>query len=171
MRVVSCPFSMNFFPPMILKGRRKLACDFLFIVLSLTYVVFTAPTKSKAFDEKNLILYATIHQIFSIWIIPFWRAPVTLTTVLQLVEIPPSSSAREKRLTYLIQSQNDLYQVTEFVKFGSLFGVLRVLVLLGQFIATGFCVLGAYLLWPVSWVEQNVIGGNAERSLNEVAQS
>ncbi|CAN9466737.1 unnamed protein product [Alternaria alternata] len=37
-----------------------------------------------AFDEKNLILYVTIFQIFRIWLIPFYYAPVRLTTVLYL---------------------------------------------------------------------------------------
>lgn len=34
-----------------------------------------------------------------------------------------------------------------------------------QLIATGFCVLGAVAGWPISWVEQNVVGGNRQRSL------
>ena len=37
-----------------------------------------------AFDEKNLKLYVHMSQIFSIWVVPFHVAPVTLTTVLDL---------------------------------------------------------------------------------------
>jgi len=65
----------------------------------------------------------------------------------------------------MIRSQNDLYQVNEFVKFVSQFGILSILVFGFQLVATGLCVLGAVVFWPVSWVEQNVVGGNRERSL------
>ena len=141
-----------------------------------------------AYDEKNLILYVNIHQTFRIWVVPFFSAPVSLVTVLKLVRFPPlppqpsystsinpnesqngslyDTSLSEKP-TYYIQSQNDLYQVNEFFKFFSQFGVLSGLLLLWQFIATGLCILGAMIFWPVSWVEQNVIGGNRERSIGE----
>jgi hypothetical protein len=66
---------------------------------------------------------------------------------------------------YLIKSQNDLYQVNEFVKFFSIFGIVSLGVFVFQIVATGFCVLGAVAGWPISWVEQNVVGGNKERSL------
>ncbi|WEW62030.1 hypothetical protein PRK78_007530 [Emydomyces testavorans] len=39
---------------------------------------------SLAFDAENLLLYVTIFQNFRILIIPFYLAPVTLTTVLTL---------------------------------------------------------------------------------------
>ncbi|KAK2841658.1 hypothetical protein FQN49_006034 [Arthroderma sp. PD_2] len=42
--------------------------------------------KSVAFDRENLLLYVTVSQIFRIFIIPFYTAPVTLTTVLQLTK-------------------------------------------------------------------------------------
>ncbi|RMY76489.1 hypothetical protein D0863_01911 [Hortaea werneckii] len=65
---------------------------------------------SVAYDEANLILYLTITQTFAIWFIPFHRSPVTLTTVLHLTRSPSSKK-------YLIKSQNDLYQVDQFVRF------------------------------------------------------
>lgn len=120
-----------------------------------------------AYDPFNLILYVSMHQIFRIWAIPFFSAPVSLTTVLRLVKIPPSKTSFSPA-KYYIQSQNDLYQVNEFVRFVSQFGILSVAVLVWQFVATGMCVLGALVFWPVSWVEQNVVGGNAERGLAEV---
>ena len=58
--------------------------------------------------------------------------------------------------------------MNEIVKFFSPFGVLRVLLLVVQFVATGFCVLGAWAFWPVSWVEQNLVGENWERRVGEV---
>lgn len=143
---------------------------------------------SIAYDEKNLTLYVDIHQVFRIWIIPFLSASVSLVTVLKLVRHPPlppqpsystpinpnesqngslyKASSSNKPL-YYIQSQNDLYQVNEFLKFFSHFGILSALLLLWQLVATALCVLGAGIFWPVSWIEQNVIGGNKERSVGE----
>lgn len=39
-----------------------------------------------------------------------------------------------------------------------------------QLLATLLCVLGAGLGWPVSWVEQNMVGGNEQRSLGYVVK-
>ena len=119
-----------------------------------------------AYDKENLTLYVSIHQLFHLFLLPrfiFSPASVSLVTVLQLV---PSTAGGKKR--YLIRSQNDLYQVNEFVKFVSLFGVLSVMVIAFQLLATGFCVLGALVGWPVSWVEENVVGGNRDRGLVDV---
>ena len=60
--------------------------------------------------------------------------------------------------------------MNEFVKFASPFGLLSLAVYAWQLVATGFCVLGAGLFWWVSWVEQNVVGGNAERGLVEAVK-
>jgi hypothetical protein len=123
-----------------------------------------------AYDEKNLKLYVTMHQLFSLFVLPsLLHARVSLTTVLQLTPARPFA-LKSQSPTYLIKSQNDLYQVSEFVKFVSVFGLLRVLVLAWQFVATGLCVLGAGVGAPVTWVEENVVGGNAERRLGEVVE-
>ncbi|KAL8673628.1 MAG: hypothetical protein Q9168_001932 [Polycauliona sp. 1 TL-2023] len=144
-----------------------------------------------AYDEKNLTLYVNIHQVFRIWVIPFFSAPVALVTVLKLTRYPslppqpsystpispndPANSplnrftSSEKPL-YFIQSQNDLYQVNEFFKFFSQFGILSGLVLLWQFLATALCIAGATMFWPISWVEQNVIGGNREKSIGDAVR-
>ncbi len=42
-----------------------------------------------AYDEGTHLLYLSIFQIFAVWFIPFYRAPVRLVTVLHLT---PSSS-------------------------------------------------------------------------------
>lgn len=93
-------------------------------------------------------LYATITQKFRIWIIPFYLAHVNLVTVLQLKRSKQSDK-------YYIQSQNDLYQVNEILRFIFL-GGSSILWLL-QIIATVFCVLGALILWPQTWVEEHWI--------------
>lgn len=40
--------------------------------------------------------------------------------------------------------------------------------LVWQFTATAFSVLGAVLGMPISWVEENVVGGNGQRRLRDV---
>ncbi|KXT04519.1 hypothetical protein AC578_8623 [Pseudocercospora eumusae] len=97
---------------------------------------------SVAFDEQHFILYVNISQIFSIWFIPFHRSPVTLTTQLQLVRRP----AEPRK--YYIQSQNDLYQVDQFVKFFAPWNIGTTIVILWHFWATFFCVVGAQLGRP-----------------------
>ncbi|KAF1983506.1 hypothetical protein K402DRAFT_309050, partial [Aulographum hederae CBS 113979] len=100
---------------------------------------------SVAYDPKTLTLYVNISQIFRIFLVPFYAAPVNLTTVLTLMH-----DKRDDR--YYITSQNDLYQVDQFVRFFLFGGWL--LVWLWQFVATAFCVVGAVVGWPVSWVEE-----------------
>ena len=104
-----------------------------------------ADARISAFDSQNLLLYVHISQTFRIWKIPFYYAPVSLVTVLQLNH----NKADGK---YYIESQNDLYQVDQFIKFVFPGGWL--LVWLWQFWATAFCLLGAVALWPVSFVEE-----------------
>ena len=129
-------------------------------------------TKWIAFDKHCLLLYVSINQIFRIWFIPGYSAPVSFVTVLKLVpasQAPFShTQAPPTRERYLIQSQEDLYQVNEFVKFFSVFRLTWLFVLLWQLIATVTCVVGAMIGAPLSWIEENVIGGNRERALKEV---
>ncbi|KAK7180930.1 hypothetical protein DPSP01_000602 [Paraphaeosphaeria sporulosa] len=100
---------------------------------------------SVAYDERNLILYVNITQVFGIWMVPFHRARVNLTTVLELKQNRDDNK-------YYIQSQNDLYQTDEFVKF--VIPPSWIFVWLWQFWATFFCFLGAVALWPISYAEQ-----------------
>ena len=138
---------------------------------SITALTNLTNTTIPAYDPKNLILYVSIHQLFRIWLLPFFSAHVSLVTVLHLVpQNHTTNTSSPTTTTYLIKSQNDLYQVNEFVKFASQFGILSVVVYAWQLLATLFCVLGAGLFWPVSWVEQNVVGGNEQRSLVDVVK-
>ena len=124
--------------------------------------IISRPALQTAYDPTSLILYVSIHQIFRIWLLPFFSAHASLVTVLHLVK---QKKQHQNPPRYLIRSQNDLYQVNEFVKFVSLFGILSVFVFVFQLVATGLCVLGSLVFWPISWVEQNVVGGNKERTL------
>ncbi|KAI9851609.1 MAG: hypothetical protein M1838_003203 [Thelocarpon superellum] len=99
---------------------------------------------SVAYDEKMLRLYVEVHQIFSIWLVPFYAANVSLVTVIDLAYDKP-------RQVYLIKSQNDLYQTTEFIKFFWPGG--WVVAMLWQYVATLLSILGALILWPVTLVE------------------
>lgn len=116
-----------------------------------------------AYDEKALTLYVSIHQIFRIPYIPFYRAPVKLVTVLQLTE----RSSTSKKSKYLIASQNDLYQLNELSKFFSLFRVLSSFLLICQVVATAFCVIGQGALRPIVWWEEGMIGRHGERHATE----
>ncbi|KAJ5538915.1 hypothetical protein N7494_008394 [Penicillium frequentans] len=107
---------------------------------------------SVAFDEQNLKLYIHMSQIFSIWIIPFHVAPVTLTTVLDLTT--DSSQSHDDHPLYYIKKQEDLYQTSEFIKF-VLPHVGHWLVSAWHLFATFFCIIGVFALWPMLWLEEN----------------
>lgn len=97
-------------------------------------------------------------QIFSIWLIPFHVAPVTLTTVLDLttdsdVDHREDSQVNGEKTLYYITKQEDLYQVSEFVKFViPHFG--HFLVVVFNLFATLFCVLGTLVFYPITWLEE-----------------
>ena len=101
---------------------------------------------SPAYDPDHLVLYVNLSQIFRIWAIPFHSAHVNLTTVLHLTYFESSSK-------YYINSQNDLYQVNEFVRFVWPGGLL--LVWFWQIVATLMCLVGAVFFWPISWLEEH----------------
>ena len=84
--------------------------------------------------------------------------------------MPAASVASSHPTRYLIKSQNDLYQSDQLIRLFSPFGLLSTAVLVLQLLATALCVLGAAVGWPVTWVEENVLGGNQERSLEEVVK-
>lgn len=111
-----------------------------------------------AFDEDKLKLYVNMSQIFSIWLVPFHVAPVTLTTVLDLTYDSAKSNATTASTNgdhkaYYISKQEDLYQTSEFIKF-LLPHIGYWLVFGWHLIATLFCVMGVALLWPILWLEE-----------------
>lgn len=64
---------------------------------------------------------------------------------------------------YWIQSQNDLYQTSEWIKFLVPWGIGWRLVVLWQFFATFMCVVGAIALFPFTLLLERALGGNGER--------
>lgn len=84
--------------------------------------------------------------------------------------VPERPIVSDRPIKYLIKTQNDFYNPNELARYISPFGILSSLVLVLQLLATALCVLGAAVGWPVTWVEENVLGGNQERSLEEVVK-
>jgi len=102
------------------------------------------------FNQESSILFVDIHQIFSLFFIPFYKSNVRLTTKLHLVHSPNDGK-------YYIQSQEDLYQLNEVVKFFWPGGAT--IIWLWQVFATGLCILGGLMLAPITWVEQRHASG------------
>lgn len=113
--------------------------------------------RSVAYDKENLKLYVNVFQIFSIWLVPFYSAPVTLTTVLDLTTDPGEEKkdvARGNRAKrYYIQKQEDFYQPQEFIKFVMPFGG-SLLVAMWHAFASLFSIIGVFALWPIMWAEE-----------------
>lgn len=104
---------------------------------------------SVAFDQKTLLLYISMHQRFSLWILPGYSAYIPLTTVIHLQK-------DETLNRYLISSQEDFYQPEEFLKFfwpgGHYIGEFL------QLMSAVISVLCALFLVPVVRVLQMLVG-------------
>jgi hypothetical protein len=108
------------------------------------------------------MLYVNMNQIFRIWVFPWYRAPVELTTVLQLVHNKGDG-------LYYIRSQNDLYQVDQWVQFIPFWLGARPFVLFLHALGTLGSVIGAYLFWFVTAAEERYAqnGGKAKNRGNQ----
>jgi hypothetical protein len=53
---------------------------------------------------------------------------------------------------YLIKSQNDLYQISELVKFFTLFSLGEFIVLFLQLCGTLGCIVMSYVAYPITWL-------------------
>jgi hypothetical protein len=107
------------------------------------------------------VLYLNISQVFRIWFIPFYRAPVTLTTILHL--LPGDAVAHTLHNDkYFIRSQEDLYQTDEWIKFILPFSLGVAVVRVWYMIATLFCIAGVKVLAPLSTVLSGVKQARAE---------
>lgn len=120
------------------------------------------------FDQRANLLYLTIHQVFTVWFVPFslWQSHVKLVTVLKLDSLPHDEEGhalidgngiapgdRGIHSRYFIRSQEDLYQVNEFLKFIAPWGAS--FVWFGwQLFATILCALGVLLFWPVTTLHE-----------------
>ncbi|KJZ76491.1 hypothetical protein HIM_04220 [Hirsutella minnesotensis 3608] len=113
---------------------------------------------SAVFDQRTGQLFVSIRQIMTIWFLPFYKAPVSLVTVLQLRQRVTSPDASresaalagpgQERTRYFIASQEDLYQFNDCVQFvlpriGPFFWNIW------QLFATFLCIVGAILSMPL----------------------
>lgn len=73
--------------------------------------------ESCVYDERASLLYLTIFQVFSLWFIPFHRAPVRLVTVLHLTPArtngdgtpPPPYDAAQEKLQAVLEGTEPSY--------------------------------------------------------------
>ena len=118
---------------------------------------------SVAFDPKALLLYVSLHQTFAVPWLPFYKAPVSLVTVLSLERDEAS-----QKTAYLIRAQNDRYQVDEWIKFVSVFRVLWLAVVVWGVVASLACVAGQAALQPVVWAEERWSERKAHRNVKSI---
>jgi hypothetical protein len=98
-----------------------------------------------------------MRQTFAIWFVPFHKADVSFVVVLHLVKTsdetvanhnPDDKSIRfssEQHSRYYITSQEDHYQVNEFIRF-LIPGLGPVFIAIWQFFNTLLCLVGVILL-------------------------
>ncbi|KAG9259124.1 uncharacterized protein F5Z01DRAFT_642381 [Emericellopsis atlantica] len=114
---------------------------------------------SAVFDQKTGLLYVTINQTFALWFVPFYKAPVRLVSVLRLTQRqqpPPPSNAHAAAIDhdkgkYYIASQEDLYQVNDFINF-LMPGFGPALWWLWQVFSALLCVVGSLVFLPLYFV-------------------
>jgi len=112
---------------------------------------------SAVFDQKTGLLYVTINQTFALWFVPFYKAPVRLVSVLRLTHHQPQPSYAQAAAVdhdkgkYYIASQEDLYQVNDFVNF-LMPGVGPALWWLWQVFSALLCIVGSLVFLPLYFI-------------------
>lgn len=116
---------------------------------------------STAFDEAQGLLYVSIRQVFRIWFVPFYSAPVKLVTVLKVEKRAADStghlSARASDVVdskWFITSQEDLYQMNDCIQFG-LPQIGNVIWTVWQLFSTVVCVVMSLLFLPLYFLFNN----------------
>lgn len=71
----------------------------------------------------------------------------------------------------MIQSQNDLYQVDQFVNFFAPWGIGQAFVMLWHCWATLCCFVGAFVFMPVTWAQQAMYERREGRSIGQAASN
>lgn len=120
-------------------------------------------------DQRTNRLYVSIRQTFSMWFIPFHKAPVSLVTVLDLTQRAPgaeavASEARQQsaalagpgqeRSRYYITKQDDRYQSNDCIRL-VIPWVLPLLWAVWQLFSTWVCVAGSVILMPLYLILNN----------------
>jgi hypothetical protein len=122
--------------------------------------IHLANRKSVVYDQKQQLLYVSLSQIFHLFFLPrfLYGQEVSLVTILSLSHDVDSGK-------YTIESQEDLYQSSELVKFFTPRGTGTVFVAFWQWVATVFCIIGSLVLAPVTWFEEIVQEKGAQKKL------
>ncbi|KKZ61855.1 hypothetical protein EMCG_03644 [[Emmonsia] crescens] len=68
--------------------------------------------------------------------------------------LEPMSQLPKTTPLYYISAQEDLYQISEVIKFVLPFGIGVFLMLAWHSFSTMFCVCAAWVLWPIVWAEE-----------------
>lgn len=110
-------------------------------------------------EQKSNTIYCELRQEFSKIFVPFYRNSAHLTTKLIL-------HYEEHEGKYYIKTQEDLYQPDQLIRY--FFPGGSALILLFQYFAAYFCVIGALILAPITWFEQKISEG--EKQVNGVGK-
>ncbi|KAI0132532.1 hypothetical protein BJ170DRAFT_680413 [Xylariales sp. AK1849] len=125
---------------------------------------------STVFDQRSQLLYLSMHQVFTLWFIPFslWQAHVRLVTVLKLESLPmdkhghalingsPAAPGEPIPTRYFVAGQEDHYQVDEWLKFIAPWGA-SLLWYAWQIFATFLCTIGVAIFWPVTTIYDQLL--------------
>lgn len=113
---------------------------------------------SVAFDERNGVVYASIRQVFRLWFIPFYSAPVKLVAVLKVEKRASPSDANvtinstdESYYKYYITRQEDLYQVNDCIQFAAP-QIGYALWSVWQLVSTLLCVILSVIFLPLYYL-------------------
>ncbi|KAI1489676.1 hypothetical protein F5X96DRAFT_601694 [Biscogniauxia mediterranea] len=137
---------------------------------------------STSFDKNNNLLYVTMHQVFTLWFVPFslWQADVKLVTVLELEHLPVDGNNRpvdlsqhqpgtdddfaiERSKRYFIKGQEDHYQVDQFLKFVAPWGA-SLLWVAWQLLATLVCAVCVAVFRPVKALIQRAASAYGDQT-------
>ncbi|KAI0202278.1 hypothetical protein F4808DRAFT_71260 [Astrocystis sublimbata] len=135
----------------------------------------TLQVDSTAFDKNKNLLYATVRQTFTLWIVPYslWQTEVSLVCLLELAHLPVDenmhplaikdganakgigNNAGVPKKRYFIRGQQDNYQPNDWLSFVAPFGAYTLVFAL-QLFATLLCAIGVMFLWPVTSVYERI---------------
>ncbi|KAG9231314.1 hypothetical protein BJ875DRAFT_506743 [Amylocarpus encephaloides] len=100
------------------------------------------------YNEETQTLFVQINQQFAPCFIPLYKSKSTLTTKFHFVQLDTTH--------FYIQSQEDLYQPIEFVKFFWLGGA-TIMWFWQILVSCYLCIFGVLLLAPVTWFERPAV--------------
>ncbi|KAK6435427.1 hypothetical protein LTR95_008386 [Oleoguttula sp. CCFEE 5521] len=116
---------------------------------------------SIAFDAKRLVLFVSLTQLLTPFLMPIFANRGNLDVKLTLIQHRHTGK-------YYITSQTDLYTIDQWIRFLIPWGIGTAIVWFLQFMATLGCVLGAWVGVPITWARERVAGRGQGRGRLEV---